>query len=393
MLDERHVSRAAICGVSFGGTRRAAVRRATSPSADVGAGAGVDARTACICDGGTKSTRACRGCSVRVFLAEAPLAPAPEIDGRVARPAGAARLHAAAVAHARCARRCRSRGWRRGPADRASSIAAADCARDRVPTLIVHGEPRLDHVVPVERHGRLRSADSRARAPSCSNAPGISDRSRSRTRSRRSCGHFSSRASRQPDSVLREIAGPGRPPRGAARRTGAGGVSPTAGRGRPAASARRSCSRIRTRSTAARCTPKRCIRRRRRWRASAARCCASTSAASARARARSTKATGEKDDFRAALDFMARALSGRAAVGGGHVVRRLDCARRSAPTIRASSTLHRHRAAGLDRYDFARVAREHEAEVLHPGRARRDLPARRTCASSTRAPPSRRSSW
>ena len=34
---------------------------------------------------------------------------------------------------------------------------------------------------------------------------------------------------------------------------------------------------------------------------------------------------GEKDDFRAALDFAADALPRRAAVGGGHVVRLVDC--------------------------------------------------------------------
>ena len=83
-----------------------------------------------------------------------------------------------------------------------------------------------------------------------------------------------------------------------------------------------SSSPIRIRSTAARCTPRRCIRARRRWRASAAPCCASTSAASAAAPARSTRATARWTTSAPALDFMARALSGRAAVGGRVLVRR-----------------------------------------------------------------------
>ena len=85
-------------------------------------------------------------------------------------------------------------------------------------------------------------------------------------------------------------------------------------------SARRWCSAIRTRSSAARCTPRACIRRPRRWRASAARCCASTSAASARATGRSTKGRrAGRLPRRARLH--GRALSRRAALGGGHVVR------------------------------------------------------------------------
>ena len=52
-----------------------------------------------------------------------------------------------------------------------------------------------------------------------------------------------------------------------------------------------------------------------RWRASAAPCCASTSAASAAAPARSTSGTGEKADFTAALDYMAAHYPGPAALG------------------------------------------------------------------------------
>ena len=85
---------------------------------------------------------------------------------------------------------------------------------------------------------------------------------------------------------------------------------------------------------------------------------------------------GEMDDFRAALDFMADALSRARAVGGGLLVRRrgsrLTVRRRGRSGLRA----HRHRAAGR-RYDFGVGRRtEHEAEVLHPGRARRDLSAK-----------------
>ena len=60
---------------------------------------------------------------------------------------------------------------------------------------------------------------------------------------------------------------------------------------------------------------------------------------------------GEMDDFRAALDFMAARYPGRAALGGGHVVRLVDRAdrrrRRRARVARCIGI-----APPVDRYDF-----------------------------------------
>ena len=121
--------------------------------------------------------------------------------------------------------------------------------------------------------------------------------------------------------------------------------------------------------------------RQRRWRASDAPCCGSTSAASAAAKARSTRAKARRTDFSAALDYMAGALSGRRRSG--------PPASRSAPGSRsksARSTIAVSALIGIAppvatsvsgmNYTF-RHAREHEAEVLRSGRSRRGLPDRR----------------
>ena len=57
--------------------------------------------------------------------------------------------------------------------------------------------------------------------------------------------------------------------------------------------------------------------------------------------------------------------------------------------LRRSSASRRRSTATISSV----VANEHEAEVLHPGRIRRDLPARSGCASSIRARARSRRSW
>ena len=82
--------------------------------------------------------------------------------------------------------------------------------------------------------------------------------------------------------------------------------------GRPARHVRprQSSLRIRIRSSAGRCTPRRFTRAPRVSRASGARCCASISAAWVAAPATFDQGEGEKEDFRAALDYMAARYPG-----------------------------------------------------------------------------------
>ena len=103
---------------------------------------------------------------------------------------------------------------------------------------------------------------------------------------------------------------------------------------------------------------------------------------------------GEQDDFRAALDFMAAQYPGAPLWAAG-----MSFGAWVALTVGAEDPrvvdAHRHRAA-VTRYDFERGRAQHEAEVLHPGRVRRDLlpqgharvlraraPSRRSSSSST----------
>ena len=133
------------------------------------------------------------------------------------------------------------------------------------------------------------------------------------------------RRSRIQMPVVNDLEGAGRPARGPARRT------PTPrGPCAPPWS-----SRIRTRSSAGRCTPRRCSRAPRGWRGSAARCCASTSAASAPARARSIGARGRRKTSAPRSTTWRRAIRARRS---GPPASRSDpgSRSRSAPSILAS---------------------------------------------------------
>ena len=121
-----------------------------------------------------------------------------------------------------------------------------------------------------------------------------------------------------------------------------------------------------------------------------ARCCASTSAASAAAPVPSTTGRGEKEDFRAALEFMHDRYPGAAAMGGRHVVRFVDRADRRRARIRAC-TLLIGIAMPVDATTSARCG-ERQAEVLHPRRTRRADSAEAGARVLRECPASRRSS-
>ena len=88
-----------------------------------------------------------------------------------------------------------------------------------------------------------------------------------------------------------------------------------------------------------------------------------------------TGGDGEKEDFTAALDYMTARYPVAAAVGRRLLVRRLDRAR-DRRRRRARHGADRHRAAGDQEATTSRTRRRsHQAEVLHPGRGGRHLPA------------------
>ena len=148
--------------------------------------------------------------------------------------------------------------------------------------------------------------------------------------------------------------------------------------GRRDRSARPSCFAHPHPHRAARCTPRRCFRRAKGLAASAARCCDSTSAASDRASASSTTAAAKREDFTAALDFMAARYPGVPMWAAGCLVRLVGRARdRRRRSARVGA--HRHRAAGrARRLRLSPHARDDEAEVLRPGRSRRTMSPART---------------
>jgi pimeloyl-ACP methyl ester carboxylesterase len=155
-LDQCNLSRAAVCGVSFGGI--VALRFAAQHSNRTSALLLVST------PGPHWSLRRKHQIYARapwlfgpVFLAEAPWRLWHEIA--LALPDGAARrrfvrdqlrtLFQAPLSLSRMAARARLIG---------ESQRASDCLRVVAPTLVVHGEPQLDHVVPVEGtsdYGRL----------------------------------------------------------------------------------------------------------------------------------------------------------------------------------------------------------------------------------------------
>ena len=210
---------------------------------------------------------------------------------------------------------------------------AADCRSVVAPTLIVTGEPALDWVVPVNNtteylqliRGARHVVLERYRPSGHDHAAGRLRRGRHSLPGRRSDAERRGRLMR-----LREIPGPAGPLEALLDEPpAAGGVNEEGlvERGLDdGASRARSSSRIRIRSTAGRCTRKWCTRRPRR---SARIGCAvlrfnfrgvGTSAGAY------DEGRGEMDDFRAAVDVHARPVPGRAALGGGHVVRRVDLA-------------------------------------------------------------------
>ena len=93
--------------------------------------------------------------------------------------------------------------------------------------------------------------------------------------------------------------------------------------------------------------------------------------------------------LRAALDHIAALYPGTAALGRGVLVRIVGRARRRRGGSTCRLLLAQRAAARRARYDFFAHRGEHEAEVLHPGGARRDRPLDAMWAS-TRSCPSRR---
>ena len=255
------------------------------------------------------------------------------------------------------------------------------------PTLIVQGDEALDHVTGSGGTGEYARLIRQARLARDANGPAISGRSPAPDDCADDRPSFSPRRQEgQSITVLREIQGPAGRLEALLEMPASRGVTGDGlvATGAPTASAPRSCSATRTRSSAARCTPRACIRRRRRWRASAAPCCASTSAASARATASFDEGRGELDDFRAALDFMAARYPGAPLWAGGMSFGSwvgADGRRRGPARVDAA----RRRAAG-EQLRLRRGRAQHEAEVLHPRRTRRDLPLpRRSRAFYARA--------
>ena len=244
----------------------------------------------------------------------------------------------------------------------------------KAPTLVVTGEPGLDR----RRAGRVTRA---LPATSC-------DRREHVVLER--TGHIGSVT--RPDAVCRAVA--------RKRSWMTTRHSCVRSRARPARSKRCStcrtasrarwpCSAIRIRCTAARCTPRRCIRRPRRCRASAARCCASTSAASAAAPARSTTGPARRTTFAPRSTSSASAIPALPLWAAGMSFGSWIALTVGADDPRVSLLLGI--APPVDRYDFDALQDLHAAEVHRPRRARRvDLDQGRS-ASSTRSSRSRRS--
>ena len=232
-----------------------------------------------------------------------------------------------------------------------------DCARVTAPTLIVTGEREPRSGRAGRRHARVPAADCRraardARADRTSRIDHEAGRVRgagARVRRRDAPGPDRTRPTAGHPVPLREIAGP-------AGRLEALLDEPAT---RDRACAPPSSSRIRIRSTAARCTPRWSIRPPRRSVGSAAPCCASIFAASGRARARFDRRhrRGGRFSRRRSISCTS-AIRRRALVERRVLVRRVDRAdgrrRRS-----AGVDAHRHRAAAgaLRLRDRARRAR------------------------------------
>ena len=182
-------------------------------------------------------------------------------------------------------------------------------------------------------------------------------------------------------------------------------AAPRDRRARPAASKRCSSGRCRCGCAAARggglCAPASAARRHDAheggvpgnegaWRAWAVPCSASTSAASGRARARSTTPSGELEDFRAGLDFMASRYPGADLWAAGFSFGAYVALTAGDRDDRVSTLIGI--APALHMYDFSEVGCEPQGQVLRAGRAGRDLPARATAGVLRRASANRSSS-
>ena len=348
------------------------------PSARLGARPGLDAGPGLAPEAdGTSSTRGCRGCSDRCLLAESPSRLQRGSAGRVARRDGAPRIHAPADADVSRSAALGVADGDAGAADRRRTIAQRTARAVACPTLVVHGEPALDHRRRRRRHGRLRSPDSPARASPCSSAPGISARSRSRGAFADIVSGFldTARTGQPAQCCVRLPVRPARSKRcstsrGRSRRLERRAGSPRERRRDPR---RGGVRRIRTRSSAGRCTPRRSTSRRRRWPGSAARCFASTFAASARARARSTTAPARRTTSAPRSTSCASSIRSAPLWAAGMSFGVWVGLTVGAEDPRVSPLLGV--ATPVNEYDFERGRREREAEVLHPRRARRDLSA------------------
>ena len=194
------------------------------------------------------------------------------------------------------------------------------------------------------------AAHSPARAARCSNGPATSARSPGPGSSRLAGVRDVCRPRDLRSSVQRTAAHRGRQERCCVRSPGPAGRLEAlldeprraprerrrTARTRPGGMLRaRWCSRIRTRSTAARCTRRSCISRRRRWPRIGCAVLRFNFRGVGRSAGAFDDGPGEKDDFRAGLDFMHDALSGRAALGGAACRSERGSRCRSAPTIRA----------------------------------------------------------
>ena len=125
----------------------------------------------------------------------------------------------------------------------------------------------------------------------------------------------------------------------------------------------------------------------------AAPCSGSTSVASGRATACSTTPSGELEDFRAGLDFMASRYPGVELWAAGFSFGAYVALTAGARDDRVS-TLIGIAPGARTMYNFSELLASRKAEVLRSGRARRDLPARAHARRSSRSCRSRSgSSW
>ena len=379
------LTRAALCGVSYGGfiaLRYAATRpeRVVQPDPGVGAGAGLDAVTS-----GSSATSRARGSTAPLFVADgAGTAVAGDRGGAadVARrgcafavrhggrgscsrridPVADGRRVSSVQQATGLQRRLRARAradaghHRRGrPRSRRAACGHAAVSLDQIPgaryaTLERHGPHRHGHAA-----GTVRAASS-----ATSSMPTITDLTGPAGRLEALLDLPAGRRRRRRAGAR---GGRLRAPASAVRRDDAheGGLS-----GREGARA-----------------------------ASAARCCASTSAASAqRGHLRSGRRREGRLQRRRSTTWR-RGIPALAAVGRGVLVRRVGRAR-GRRRRRSRVGADRHRAAvatsvsGM-KYEFPTTLASDEAEVLRPGRSRRGLSDRGDVDSSTRSCRSRRS--